>query len=483
VFPKGAEPEPHGAEAHGAAMASEFSDSGKPATDAGAPAKFHGDRNTAASKLGYFAGAGQEIRVPLNGILGTIDLLRIAALNPEQSELVGTLARHANTLVHLVNDLIDLARMETDNLELEVIDFDLRGSLESALASLSTEAEHRGLALRCTIAPDVPAILRGDPGRLKQALYDLTITAMKATVAGEVFLEIGLQERGEQDGAAGGEVALEIQVRGSGIAAFPERIHVALADPARAEAAGSAAQQDAPLSLVVARRIARMMKGDVLIKAGPSRRETLRLVTCLEKGTARLPVSAPVFPGVLRGLKALLVDTNATNREMLRQFLEHWGVIAEEAGSTAAALGKLTMAAADDQAFRLVLLDDGMCGPSGFDLAQQIKQRHDLSAATVVLLTSTGVRGDAARCRQIGVSAYLTKPIRPSRLLEALALALGNPITAETELITRHSLSDTHRDERAWPSAGGGEVRADGPGGEDAASSDLEDSRGDLSAA
>jgi len=391
-------------------------------------------------------GVSRELRVPLNGILGTLDLLRGSAVNSEQRELIAALESHGNALAHLVNDLLDLARMEAGDLALESIDFDLRGSLESLRTTLAAEAEQEKIALRCAIDPDIPATLRGDPGRLKQAIYDLMLTMIRATRAGEVQLRVALQN------ASADAVGLDIRAVGNGAVSLPPFLKAGLAglEPLGKVRGEAHRETPVPLNLVVARRIARMMGGGISLHREAEGQESLRLLVTMSAGQKPAQSNAAVFPGVLRGLKALLVDTHAGSRETLRRFLESWGVVVDEAGSTAAALAKLTLAAANEDPFGLVVLEDGMSGAAGFDLAQQIKERHDLSATTVVLLTSTGVRGDAARCRQIGVSAYLTKPIRASRLLEALALALGPRMTEEPSLITRHTLSEAYGEERPW---------------------------------
>ncbi|MFH1144793.1 MAG: response regulator [Candidatus Eisenbacteria bacterium] len=398
-----------------------------------------------ATPGGFLAGLSHELRAPLNGILANIDHLRNSTRDPEEHEWMTAIEGHANRLVHLVNDLLDLTRMEANELELDGIDFDLRGSLETVMTSLSIEAEKKRPALRLIIEPDVPAALQGDAGRFKQAVFNIIAAAFHYSFAEGMLVRIRVTER------RGDEIALEIRIMGSDGTAFPEEFRVALAALQGQRPASAAPSAETPLGLVVAQRIAGLMNGGLSFEGGGAEGDALRLMVWMRAGDMRPQAAAPVFPGVLRGLKALIVDTQVGNREMLKAFLEGWGVVVDEAGSTPAALGKLTLAAAGGQPFRLVLLDDGMSGLKGFDLAQQIKQRHDLSQATIVLLTSSGMRGDAARCRQVGVAAYLTKPIRPSRLLEALALALGGDVAAEATLITRHSLSENHRAE--WGSA------------------------------
>ncbi|MCK4413162.1 MAG: response regulator [Candidatus Eisenbacteria sp.] len=386
----------------------------------------------------YASALGHEIRRPLNGILGTIDLLMAGAHDPHQKDLVTRLEGHASSLVHLVNDLIDLARMDANDLELDEFDFDLRGALQTVVTSLALEAEQKGLALRYWVDDDVPSTLCGDPGRLKQALFNLVAGAIRFTTAGEIVIHVA-GERASDDG-----IDLEIEVDCAGTVAFPEKLVSALSSPGRAE--GGFALGSLGLGLLIARRVAALMGGDLGIDPADAHGNRLHLRVRLGASQEVGEDVSQVFPGVLRGLKALLVDTSVESRGILKEFLEGWGVIVEEAGSSAAALGKMTLAASDDAPFRLVMLDDGMTGSSGFDLAQQIKQRPDLCAATVVLLTSTGMRGDAARCRKVGVSAYLTKPIRPSRLLEALALALGSASQEGAGvLITRHTLDETRR--------------------------------------
>lgn len=417
------------------------------------------ERHPGPAHQPYISALGHEIRRPLNGILGTIDLLLAGARDPQQRELLTRLEGHASSLAHLVNDLIDLSRMDAKDLELDELEFDLRRALQTIITSLAIEAEQKGLALRYSVADEVPGILRGDPGRLKQALFNLVASAVRFTTAGE----IGIRVTGQP--AADGRIALGFAIDCAGTVEFPKGLVDALRSPAGTGDGADLGRLG--LGLLIARRIAALMDGEVGID--PQDRWSRRLYM-----QVRLPIGqqaagdlAPVFPGVLQGLRALLVDPSTESRRTVKEFLQGWGVVAAEAGSSAAALSKMSLAAADGSPFQLVMLDDGMAGNSGFDLAQQIKQRHDLCSTTIVLLTSAGMRGDAARCRRVGVSAYLTKPIRPSRLLEALALALGaSQDQAGGTLITRHTLEEGRRSAEGAPP---GEQADSGPPQSDAA--------------
>jgi len=448
--------------------------------------------------IGQDRGISQDIGVPLNRLMAAIEQLRACAPG-HQRDIFEALQAHAGLLAHRVNGLVDLIHMEAENFELESIDFDPRASLEGVLAQASAEAERRGAVLRSAITKEMPALLRGDPARWKQAVHDLLMLAIEAGANGEVQIALetgarppspfcasgaeapeepkvlaqlpsGEQQPSQKRPQAGStDVLLRAWIRCAALSSYPDWLRASLSAATVSRSGGSAAPHGyparagltasigTPLGLVLVQRIAHLMGGAVELAQEPSGRESLCLTLRMQLGSVRAPAAPPVFPGVLRGLKALLVDPQVASRQMLKEFLEGWGVLVDEAGSTAAALGKLSLATSGGEPFRLVLLDDGMSGPTGFDLAQQIKECEDLGDTTVVLLTANGMRGDAARCRQVGVSAYLTKPIRASRLLEALALALGSGVEPESELITRHSLREARQGESEWPVADGGE--------------------------
>src|SRR5262249_22496910 len=311
-------------------------------------------------------------------------------------------------------DMLDFSKIEAGKLELEAIDFDLHAAVEEAVGLLAERASAKGLELICHIEAPPPCWLRGDPGRLRQVLLNLAGNAVKFTERGEVVVSARLEEQGP----AGAVVRCEVRDTGAGI---PAEVQPRLFDSfTQADSSTTRKFGGTGLGLAISKRLVGLMGGEIGLTSEPGRGSTFRFTVRLAKGEVAPP--APRRDGVLRGLRALVVDDNATNRMVLTHNLAGWGMRVAEASGGAEALAALRSA---EEAFALALLDFQMPGMDGLELARHIKADPALAGVKLIMLTSLGVRGQREQARAAGIEGYLVKPVRLSQLYDCLATVMA----------------------------------------------------------
>jgi PAS domain S-box-containing protein len=368
------------------------------------------------AKSQFLANMSHEVRTPLNGILGMTELALDTDLTAEQREYLGMAKSSAEALVHIINDILDFSKIEAGKLELEAIDFDLHATVEEAVGLLAEKASVKGLELICHIDAPPPCWLRGDPGRLRQVLLNLLGNAIKFTERGEVVVSARLEEQGP----AGTVVRCEVRDTGVGIPADVQpRLFGSFtqADTSTTRKFGGTG-----LGLAISKRLVGLMGGEIGLTSEPGRGSTFRFTVRLAKGEAAPP--APRWNGALRGLRALVVDDNATNRMVLTRNLAGWGMRVAEASGGAEALAALRSA---EEPFALALLDFEMPGMDGLELARHIKADPALAGVRLIMLTSLGVRGQREQARAAGINGYLVKPVRLSQLYDCLMTVMAAP--------------------------------------------------------
>jgi PAS domain S-box-containing protein len=378
------------------------------------------------AKSEFLANMSHEIRTPMNGIIGMADLLADTSLASEQREYLGAIQTSADALLALLNDILDLSKIEAGRLVLEQVDFDLVALVENMAQVLAVRAESKRLELVTRLRPDLPRHLRGDPMRLRQVLFNLVGNAIKFTEQGEVVINIEASEGGP------GQVLIHGSVSDTGIGIPPEKLTVIFDRFQQAEGFTTRKYGGSGLGLAISKQLVQMMGGSIWVESqlgkGSVFHFTARLT--LAQTLAAQPADAPQ---ALCGLRALVVDDNAANRAILCQNLRHWQMHAEEASGGQEALDILQAAAKRGVRYDFVLLDVAMPGMDGLEVLRRLRDDPQLSALKVIMLSSLQHQELRNMMKREQVATYLTKPLRREELLRALGAPSRQPAPSAPE--------------------------------------------------
>ncbi|NHN35597.1 response regulator [Paenibacillus agricola] len=376
------------------------------------------------AKSDFLASMSHEIRTPMNAIIGMSDLLYETPLSEEQQTYVETFRRAGENLLNLINDILDFSKIEAGHLELESTEFDLEDLVEKATETLSIRAHGKKLELLTRLTPDIPPYVIGDPGRLRQVLFNLIGNAIKFTEKGEIMVQVTVDPKGSNRGD------LLFAVTDTGIGISQDKLDSIFEKFTQADSSTTRKYGGTGLGLAISKMIVELMGGSIWVESEEGKGSTFYFTIKLTETVK--PQSITVSHVPLDGMRALIVDDNQTNRLILKEILTKYNLRVEEGDSGYSGLALFKQAQAEGDPFRLVIVDNHMPGMNGFDMVSGLGE-FEQKATTIMMLTSDDQAGNIQRCKELGLASYLVKPVKKIKLMNAILSSLGTQKTTQTE--------------------------------------------------